>query len=61
LTDFMKNIDTDVIGEKYGEGKSNGVNNEELIFVNENIQSHLIEEIGYELRTSMTEMKRIVS
>ncbi|MFT4642460.1 MAG: ketol-acid reductoisomerase [Candidatus Azotimanducaceae bacterium] len=61
LVDFMKNIDTDVIGKKYGEGKSNGVENEELIFVNENTQSHPIEDIGYELRASMTEMKKIVS
>ena len=61
LTDFMKNIDTDVIGKKFGEGKSNGVDNEELIFVNENTQSHPIEDIGYELRASMTEMKKIVS
>jgi ketol-acid reductoisomerase len=61
LVDFMKNIDTDVIGKKYGEGKSNGVENEELIFVTENTQSHPIEDIGYELRASMTEMKKIVS
>ena len=61
LVNFMKNIDTDVIGKKYGEGESNGVDNEVLIFVNENIQSHPIEEIGYELRASMTEMKKIVS
>ena len=38
LTEFMKTIDTDVIGETYGEGYDNGVDNKQLIAVNEIIR-----------------------
>jgi ketol-acid reductoisomerase len=61
LKDFMKGIKTDVIGTQFGVGGGNGVDNKELIFVNENIQSHPIEDVGYELRLSMTSMAKIVS
>ena len=60
LTDFMKKIDTDVIGKKYGEGKDNGVDNQTLIAVNEEIRFHPVEIIGSELRESMTAMIKIV-
>ncbi|RKD87859.1 ketol-acid reductoisomerase [Mangrovibacterium diazotrophicum] len=60
LTEFMKTIDTDVIGETYGEGYDNGVDNKQLIAVNEIIRFHPVELIGYELRESMTAMKKIV-
>jgi ketol-acid reductoisomerase len=60
LTDFMKNIDTDVIGTTYGKGKGNGVDNKQLISVNEIIRFHPVELIGDELRASMTAMKKIV-
>lgn len=60
LTEFMKSINTDVIGKKYTEGKDNGVNNKELIEINEAIRYHPIEIIGYELRESMTAMTKIV-
>ncbi|WP_372773119.1 ketol-acid reductoisomerase [Mangrovibacterium sp.] len=60
LTDFMKTIETDVIGETYGEGSDNGVDNKQLIAVNEIIRFHPVELIGYELRESMTAMKKIV-
>lgn len=60
LTDFMKNIDVDVIGKAYGEGSNNGVDNKQLIAVNEIIRFHPVELIGYELRESMTAMKKIV-
>ncbi|MHB1148176.1 MAG: ketol-acid reductoisomerase, partial [Lutibacter sp.] len=56
LADFMKKIDTDVIGKKYGEGKDNGVDNKELIEINEAIKFHPIELVGYDLRESMTAM-----
>ena len=58
LADFMKNIDTNVIGKKFAE--SNGVDNKTLIDVNEEIRWHPIEVIGYELRESMTAMEKIV-
>jgi ketol-acid reductoisomerase len=61
LKDFMKTVGTDVIGKTYGVGKGNGVDNKELIFANEEIESHPIEDVGYELRLSMTSMAKIVS
>ncbi len=60
LADFMKEIDTDVIGKKYGEGKSNDVDNQKLIAVNEEIRYHAVEMIGAELRESMTAMIKII-
>lgn len=59
LADFMSKIDTDVIGKPYGAGKGNGVDNQQLISVNEMIRFHPIEIVGYELRESMTAMKKI--
>lgn len=56
LSDFMMKIDSDVIGKKYGAEKDNGVNNKELIDINEKIRFHHIEIIGDELRASMTAM-----
>ena len=60
LSDFMKKIDTDVIGKPYGAGKGNGVDNKQLISVNEIIRYHDIEVIGEELRAEMTAMKTIL-
>jgi len=60
LADFMSKIDTDVIGKPYGAGKGNGVDNRQLISVNEIIRYHDVEIIGEELRAEMTAMKSIV-
>jgi len=60
LADFMTKIDTDVIGKPYGAGKGNGVDNKQLISVNEIIRYHDVELIGEELRAEMTAMKSIV-
>lgn len=60
LAGFMSKIDTDVIGKPYGAGKGNGVDNQQLIGVNEIIRFHPIEVVGYELRESMTAMKKIL-
>jgi ketol-acid reductoisomerase len=60
LTEFMKKINTDVIGIAYAGDQSNGVDNKQLIDINEIIRFHPIEMIGYELRESMTAMKKIV-
>jgi len=60
LSDFMKNIDTDVIGTTYNSGKDNGVENQELIAVNKSIRQHAVEKIGASLRASMTAMIKIV-
>lgn len=60
LADFMKKIDTDVIGTTYGAGKGNGVDNQLLIAVNKELREHPIEIVGAELREAMTAMKKIV-
>ncbi len=60
LEDFMKGIETDVIGVQYGAGRDNGVDNRDLIRINEEIRYHMVEVIGSELRESMTAMTKIV-
>lgn len=60
LTDFMKSIDVDVIGSAYGADQDSGVDNKQLIDINEIIRYHPVELVGYELRASMTAMKKIV-
>ncbi len=59
LDNFMKNIDTDVIGKHYGEGEDNGVDNGKLIAVNKALRGHPVEIVGTRLRESMTAMKPI--
>lgn len=58
LQDFMRDIDTDVIGR--GLAGDAGVDNQELIAVNTAIRNHPVETIGRELRSYMTAMKRIL-
>ncbi|MCP4884555.1 MAG: ketol-acid reductoisomerase [Flavobacteriales bacterium] len=60
LTEFMKGIDTDVIGTSFGVGQGNGVDNQALIAINEELRYHPVEIIGSELRESMTAMIKIV-
>lgn len=60
LSDFMKKMDTDVIGKKFGEGKGNGIDNAKLISVNKALREHPVEVVGARLRASMTAMKPIV-
>ncbi|WP_437824857.1 ketol-acid reductoisomerase [Tenacibaculum mesophilum] len=57
LIDFMKSINTDVIGKEYS--ATNEVDNLELIKVNRAIRNHPIEKVGAELREAMTAMKVI--
>ncbi|MBU0682012.1 MAG: ketol-acid reductoisomerase [Proteobacteria bacterium] len=59
LQDFMKKIDTDVIGKGLTL-KNNGVDNVELIQVNEAIRYTGVEAIGEELRSYMGAMKKII-
>ncbi len=59
LADFMNKIDTDVIGKGL-QMSDNGVDNAELISVNESIRSHPIELVGKRLRKYMTAMKKVV-
>ncbi|MDP2335362.1 MAG: ketol-acid reductoisomerase [Bacteroidota bacterium] len=60
LANFMAKIDSNVIGKPYGTGKGNGVDNKQLISVNEIIRYHPVELIGEELREEMTAMKKIL-
>ncbi len=60
LTDFMKNVDTDVIGKAYDAGKDKGVDNAKLIAINAALRNHPVEVVGARLRASMTAMKPIV-
>ena len=59
LADFMKKVETNIIGKNFNEGKDTGVDNKTLIAVNEIIRFHPIEIIGAELRQAMTDMKVI--
>lgn len=57
LADFMKTVDTSIIGKPYSD--TNGVDNIELIAVNDAIRNHPIEAVGQRLRAAMTAMKVI--
>ena len=57
LTDFMKNVKTDVIGKAFS--SNNGIDNQRLITVNKVIREHEVEKVGAVLRASMTAMKKI--
>ena len=59
LAGFMTKIEADVIGETYGEGYNNHVDNKQLIEVNAQIRYHDIEIVGEELRAAMAAMKAI--
>ena len=59
LSSFMKNIKSDVIGSGINLN-DNGVDNKKLIDINEIIRYHPVEMIGYELRSSMIAMKKIL-
>ena len=59
LADFMKTVDTDIIGKNFNEGKDGAVDNRELITINEAIRTHQVEKVGAELRKAMTAMKTI--
>ncbi len=59
LADFMKGVDSDVIGRGPGSGDA-GVDNQRLIEVNQSIRSHSVEAVGQTLRGYMSAMKKIV-
>ncbi|SLM29474.1 ketol-acid reductoisomerase, NAD(P)-binding [Desulfamplus magnetovallimortis] len=59
LQDFMTNIDVDVIGKGI-EVADNGVDNIELISINESIRYTGVEIVGHELRSNMGAMKPII-
>ena len=59
LADFMKNVDTDVIGKGL-QSSDMGVDNSHLISINDSIRSHPIERVGKRLRKHMTTMKKAI-
>lgn len=60
LTDFMKTVDTNVIGKAYATDNGAGVDNAKLIEINAALRNHPVEKVGEFLRTAMTSMKPIV-
>lgn len=59
LADFMKTVDTDLVGKNFNEGKNGGVDNRELVHINEILREHPVEIVGRKLRKAMTAMKSI--
>ena len=59
LADFMKTVETNIIGEDYNTSVSKEVDNKTLIAVNKAIRNHQIEAVGDRLRQAMTDMKSI--
>lgn len=60
LANFMKKIDTNLIGKNFKETANKNVDNFELVKINASIRNHSIEICGAELRAAMTAMKKIV-
>jgi ketol-acid reductoisomerase len=58
LEDFMAKVDTTVIGRKFNQG-DNSVDTTKMVEIDEAIHSHPVEIVGRELRSHMTEMKKI--
>ena len=57
LTEFMKTVDTDIIGKSFSD--DNSADNQQLIEVNKVIRNHPVEKVGAVLRASMTAMKQL--
>jgi ketol-acid reductoisomerase len=61
LTEFMKTVNTDVIGTKYNASGYNGVDNATLVALNAEMRAHPVEVVGTKLRGYMTDMKKIAA
>ena len=59
LADFMKSVDTDLVGKDFNEGKNASVDNAQLVHVNDVLRNHPVEVVGKKLRQAMTAMKSI--
>ena len=59
LADFMKKVDTDLVGKNFNEGKDGSVDNTQLVAINEILRNHQVEVVGTTLRKAMTAMKAI--
>ena len=58
LKEFMSDVKLNLIGEAFK--SDNGVDNQQLINVNDSIRNHEIERVGKRLRAQMTEMKKVI-
>ena len=61
LADFMKKVETNIIGKNFNDSHQGTVDNFELVKVNAAIRNHSIEICGAELREAMTAMTKIVA
>jgi len=60
LADFMKTVDTNIIGKNYNAEMDAHVDNKELIEVNDKIRSSNVEIVGARLRQAMEAMEAII-
>jgi len=58
IKDYVNALDKDFIGHSFGTEET-GVDNLELIAVNDTLRQHPVEKVGAKLRKAMTAMKRI--
>ncbi|MDT0678380.1 ketol-acid reductoisomerase [Autumnicola musiva] len=58
IKDYVNSLEAEVAGKSYGTDYT-GVDNQELIAVNDAIRNHPVEEVGGVLRKAMTAMKKI--
>jgi len=61
LADFMKTVDTDLVGKNFNEGRDAAVDNAQLVVINEILRDHPVEIVGRKLRKAMTAMKAITT
>jgi ketol-acid reductoisomerase len=59
LADFMKTVDTDLVGKNFNDNKDAAVDNAQLVVINEILRDHPVEIVGRKLRKAMTAMKAI--
>lgn len=58
IKDYVNGLEPEVAGKSFGTGYT-GVDNQELIAVNDNLRNHPVEKVGARLRKAMTAMKKI--
>jgi len=58
VKDYVNSLEPEVAGKKFGTD-CNGVDNQKLIKVNDDLRNHPVEKVGAKLRTAMTAMKKI--
>ncbi len=58
IKDYVNSLEPEVAGKSY-DGEYTGVDNQELITVNDGIRNHPVEKVGGVLRQAMTAMKKI--